>query len=55
MPAYWLFKTEPEVCSWEMLKARGKKGEAWDGVRNFQARKNMIAMQIVKRYREQYD
>ena len=46
MPAYWLFKTEPEVFSWEMLKARGKKGEAWDGVRNFQARKNMVAMQI---------
>ncbi len=46
MPAYWLFKTEPEVFSWEMLKARGKKGEPWDGVRNFQARKNMVAMKI---------
>jgi predicted RNA-binding protein with PUA-like domain len=46
MPAYWLFKTEPEVFSWDMLKARGKKGEAWDGVRNFQARKNMVAMQV---------
>ncbi len=46
MPAYWLFKTEPEVFSWEMLKARGKKGEPWDGVRNFQARNNMRAMQI---------
>ena len=46
MPTYWLFKTEPEVFSWEMLKARGKKGEAWDGVRNFQARNNMRAMQI---------
>ena len=46
MPAYWLFKTEPEVFSWDMLKARGKKGEAWDGVRNFQARKNMVAMKI---------
>ncbi len=44
MPAYWLFKTEPEVFSWDMLKARGKKGEAWDGVRNFQARNNMRAM-----------
>ena len=39
--SYWLFKTEPEVFSWEMLKARGKKGEPWDGVRNFQARNNM--------------
>jgi len=46
MAAYWLFKTEPEVFSWDMLKARGKKGEAWDGVRNFQARKNMVAMKI---------
>jgi len=46
MPACWLFKTEPEVFSWEMLKARGKKGEPWDGVRNFQARKNMVEMKI---------
>jgi predicted RNA-binding protein with PUA-like domain len=46
MPAYWLFKTEPEVFSWDALKARGKKGEPWDGVRNFQARKNMVAMKV---------
>jgi predicted RNA-binding protein with PUA-like domain len=46
MPSYWLFKTEPEVFSWEMLKARGRKGEPWDGVRNFQARKNMVDMKI---------
>jgi predicted RNA-binding protein with PUA-like domain len=46
MPAYWLFKTEPEVFSWDMLKARGKKGEPWDGVRNFQARNNMRAMKV---------
>jgi predicted RNA-binding protein with PUA-like domain len=46
MPAYWLFKTEPGVFSWEMLKARGKAGEPWDGVRNFQARNNMRAMQL---------
>jgi predicted RNA-binding protein with PUA-like domain len=46
MPAYWLFKTEPEVFSWDTLKSRGKKGEAWDGVRNFQARKNMVAMKL---------
>ena len=46
MPAYWLFKTEPDVFSWQDLKARGKAGEPWDGVRNFQARKNMVAMQI---------
>ena len=46
MPAYWLMKSEPDVFSWDMLKSRGKKGEAWDGVRNFQARNNMRAMQL---------
>jgi predicted RNA-binding protein with PUA-like domain len=45
-PAYWLFKTEPDAHSWEMQKARGKKGEPWDGVRNFVARNNMKAMQL---------
>jgi predicted RNA-binding protein with PUA-like domain len=45
-PAYWLFKTEPEAHSWERQKARGKKGEPWDGVRNFMARNNMVAMQL---------
>ena len=46
MPAYWLMKSEPDVFSWEMLKARGKRCETWDGVRNFQARNNMKAMQL---------
>jgi predicted RNA-binding protein with PUA-like domain len=46
MTAYWLMKTEPDVFSWEMLKSRGRKGEAWDGVRNFQARKNMVDMKL---------
>jgi predicted RNA-binding protein with PUA-like domain len=45
-PSYWLFKTEPDAHSWEMQKARGKKGEPWDGVRNFVARNNMKAMQL---------
>ncbi len=45
-PHFWLFKSEPDVFSWEMLKARGKAGEAWDGVRNYQARNNMRAMQL---------
>lgn len=44
--AYWLFKSEPDVFSFEMLKAKGEKGEQWDGVRNYQARNNMRAMQI---------
>jgi predicted RNA-binding protein with PUA-like domain len=45
-PAYWLFKTEPETFSWAMQKERGRKGEPWDGVRNFVARNNMKAMQL---------
>ncbi len=42
----WLFKSEPDVFSWDDLKAKGKKGEEWDGVRNYQARNNMRAMKI---------
>ncbi|MBS0240761.1 MAG: EVE domain-containing protein [Proteobacteria bacterium] len=37
-------KSEPDVFSWEMLKARGAKGEPWTGVRNYLARNNMKAM-----------
>lgn len=44
--SYWLFKSEPDAFSWEMLKSRGQKGEPWDGVRNFQARNNMRAMKL---------
>lgn len=43
-PAFWLFKSEPDVFSWEDLKNKGKKGEEWDGVRNYLARNNMRAM-----------
>lgn len=43
---FWLFKSEPDVFSYQMLEAKGAKGEAWDGVRNFQARNNMRAMQV---------
>ena len=42
--AYWLFKSEPETWSWDDQVKRGKRGQAWDGVRNFQARKNMESM-----------
>ena len=44
--AYWLFKSEPDTWSWDQQKARGKAGEEWTGVRNYQARTNMRAMQI---------
>ena len=36
---YWLLKTEPETFSWDDL-VRDKRA-TWDGVRNFQARKNL--------------
>lgn len=44
--AYWLFKSEPFKWSWEMQKARGEKGEQWDGVRNYLARNNMRTMKL---------
>ena len=44
--AYWLFKSEPDTWSWEQQVAKGPVGEEWHGVRNYQARKNMRAMQI---------
>jgi predicted RNA-binding protein with PUA-like domain len=36
--AFWLFKTEPGCFSFDDLKNRPEMTEAWDGVRNFQAR-----------------
>ena len=44
--AYWLFKSEPDVFSFDMLKAKGAAGEEWTGVRNYQARNNMRAMKL---------
>ena len=43
--AFWLFYTEPSAWSWEQQKNKGAKGEAWSGVRNYQAANNMKAMQ----------
>ena len=42
--AYWLFKTEPETWSWQQQKKKGPAGEPWTGVRNHQAKLNMMAM-----------
>jgi predicted RNA-binding protein with PUA-like domain len=42
--AYWLFKSEPHSWSWDQQKAKGARGQEWDGVRNFQARNHMRAM-----------
>ncbi len=41
---YWLMKSEPNVWSIDQQKNAGNKGAAWDGVRNYQAAKNLKAM-----------
>ena len=41
---YWLIKTEPEDWSWLQQVESGSKGIKWDGVRNFQAAKNLRSM-----------
>ena len=41
---YWLLKSEPDVWSIEQQKRSGKKGAPWDGVRNYQAAKNLKSM-----------
>ena len=43
---FWLFKSEPDAFSWDMLVAKGGQGEPWTGVRNYLARNNMRAMKI---------
>lgn len=42
--SYWLIKTEPDAFSWEKFVSQGRS--VWDGVRNFQARNNLKAMQM---------
>lgn len=44
--AYWLFKSEPSTWSWDDQMAKADTGEEWDGVRNYQARNFMRAMQV---------
>ena len=39
-------KSEPDVWSIEQQKKAGKKGAAWDGVRNYQAANNLKAMKV---------
>jgi predicted RNA-binding protein with PUA-like domain len=38
---YWLMKSEPDVFSFEDLKACNNQTEPWDGIRNYQARNFM--------------
>ena len=41
---YWLLKSEPDVWSIDQQKKAGSKGASWDGVRNYQAAKNLKTM-----------
>ena len=44
--SYWLIKTEPTNWSWKnQLNSKNKSAE-WNGVRNFQAAKNLKNMKI---------
>ena len=40
---YWLVKSEPDAYGWLHFTAQGRA--VWDGVRNYQARNNLNAMQ----------
>jgi len=44
--AYWLFKSEPSVWSFDAQVAQGEKGTSWNGVRNHSAKLNMMAMKV---------
>ena len=41
---YWLMKSEPDVWSIDQQKKAGLRGAPWDGVRNYQAAKNLKSM-----------
>ena len=43
--AHWLFKSEPEAFSIDDLR-RKKKGEIWDGIRNYQARNYLLTAEV---------
>ncbi len=45
--AYWLMKSEPDVFGYDDLEK--KPVEEWHGVRNFQARNNMMKMKVGER------
>ena len=42
--SYFLLKSEPNVWSIDQQKKAGIKGATWDGVRNYQAAKNLKNM-----------
>jgi predicted RNA-binding protein with PUA-like domain len=44
--AHWLFKSEPSSWSFAQQMAAGAKGTFWNGVRNHQAKLNLMAMKV---------
>jgi predicted RNA-binding protein with PUA-like domain len=42
--AYWLMKSEPGAWSWQEQMKSGAKGTPWTGVRNHQAKLNLMKM-----------
>ena len=44
--SYFLLKSEPDVWSIDQQKKAGPKGAPWDGVRNYQAAKNLKSMKL---------
>ncbi|PSC02962.1 EVE domain-containing protein [Alsobacter soli] len=44
--AHWLYKSEPDVYSWDQLVADGDKGTHWNGVRNHLAKINLRTMKL---------
>ena len=41
---FWLMKSEPDVWSIDQQIKAGNKGAPWDGVKNYQAAKNLKTM-----------
>jgi predicted RNA-binding protein with PUA-like domain len=44
--AHWLIKSEPSSWSWDDQVKAGAKGTTWNGVRNHQAKLNLMAMKV---------
>lgn len=42
--AFWLFKSEPSTWSWTQQVDAGARGTFWNGVRNYLAKKHLMAM-----------
>jgi predicted RNA-binding protein with PUA-like domain len=44
--AHWLFKSEPSVWSFAHQVETGAKGTTWNGIRNHQAKLNLMSMKV---------